>query len=249
MSREIQTEGLVIQSHKGTLFLDEIGELSLSVQKVFLRVLQEHSFRPVGSNKEIKIDFRIVAATNRDLDKMVNKGLFREDLLFRLKGFVIRLPPLRERQKDIATLLLYYLSRLCQQHDVGPKGLSVDFLEMCATYDWPGNVRELINCLEAAILAARYEPTLFPAHLPKSIRIKATKALVKKQPTLSKTKDQNPLPKEFSKFRIARDAAMKRFEIEYFKDLLSHTDGNREKALRISGLGRSRFYELLRKYK
>ncbi|MCP4575950.1 MAG: sigma-54-dependent Fis family transcriptional regulator [Deltaproteobacteria bacterium] len=247
---EKSREGLVKQSQKGTLFLDEIGELPLSMQKVFLRVLQEHSFRPVGGREEIKIDFRMVAATNRDLTKMVRKGLFREDLLFRIKGFVIRLPPLRERQKDMASLLMYYLSSLCQRHNLSAKGLSVEFLEMCGAYDWPGNIRELVNCLETAILAARYEPTLFPKHLPNSIRIQTAKDFVDKRPPFSKAKEEAlSLPEKISKFRMARDAAMKKFEIEYFKILLSHTGGNTEAALRLSGLGRSRFYELLRKHK
>jgi two-component system, NtrC family, response regulator len=245
---EKSREGLVCQSDKGTLFLDEIGELPLSVQKVFLRVLQEHRFRPVGGRAEIKVDFRMVAATNRDLDRMVNKGLFREDLLFRLKGFSIHLPPLRERHGDIADLLLYYLSKLCQRHNLSAKGLSVEFIEMCATYDWSGNIRELVNCLETAILAARYEPTLFPKHLPKYIRIQSAKGLVGKLSPLQETKDETPSPSgEFPEFRIARESAMKHFEREYFRDLLSHTGKDMKEALRVSGMGRSRFYEISKK--
>lgn len=245
---EKSRNGLVRQAHKGTLFLDEIGELPLSMQRVFLRVLQEHSFRPVGSKEEIKVDFRMVAATNRNLTRMVQKGLFREDLMYRLKGMVIHLPPLRERKGDMGPLLLYYLSRFCQRHNIGAKGFSVEFLETCSSYNWPGNVRELVNCLETALLAARSAPTLFPMHLPKSIRIQTARNSLNKQPLLPKPKGENlPARKDFPEFREVRQTAIRELEQKYFTDLMSYTEGNAEKARRISGLSRSRFYELLKK--
>ena len=117
-------DGLVRQGHEGTLFLDEIGDLPVAIQRTFLRVLQERRFRPVGGAKEVVSDFRLMAATHRDLELLVEKDQFRSDLLFRLRSIVIDLPPLRERQDDIKDIALYYLSKLCTRHQCEMKGLS-----------------------------------------------------------------------------------------------------------------------------
>ena len=125
----VNQDGLVKQADKGTLFLDEIGELPLSMQKSFLRVIQEHRFRPVGGSREVASDFRLVAATNRDLGDMVGRGQFREDLLFRLRSLVIELPSLRERREDIKELILHYMGALCQRFGLEPKGVLPRILE------------------------------------------------------------------------------------------------------------------------
>ena len=108
-------EGLIRQAHRGTLFLDEVGELSPTLQKAFLRVLQEHRFRPIGNHAEVESDFRLVAATNRDLRQSVAHGQFRQDLLYRLQSYLIALPPLRSRTDDIQPLAHYHVDRLCAQ--------------------------------------------------------------------------------------------------------------------------------------
>ena len=137
--------GLIMQADKGTLFLDEVGELPLNLQKAFLRVLQEQRFRPVGSKDEIKSDFRLLAATNKDLDEMVSQKFFREDFLFRLRSLSIELPPLKERLEDIKPLAFYYINEICLRYQVDIKGFSSGFLDALTTYEWPGNVREVLN--------------------------------------------------------------------------------------------------------
>ena len=168
-------EGLIKLAHEGTLFLDEVGELPLSVQKSFLRVLQEHRFRPIGGKKEIESDFRVVAATNRDLDQMVKAGQFRNDLLYRLRSMMLLLPPLREHPEDIQDIILGYMSKLSARNCTEMKGLSPEFIETLEAYTWPGNIRELINTLNQANASARQEPTLYRKHLPEHIRIHVTR--------------------------------------------------------------------------
>ncbi|MEW5725911.1 MAG: sigma-54 dependent transcriptional regulator, partial [Thermodesulfobacteriota bacterium] len=159
-------EGLIRQADEGTLFLDEVGELPLAVQGAFLRVLQEQRFRPVGGQAEVTSDFRLVAATNRDLDQMAAKGHFRHDLLFRLKSFVIEMVPLNECLEDLRELTVYYIAKLCERNKTGIKGFSPDFLDALSAYKWPGNVRELVHTIDRALAAAQEEPTLYPKHLP-----------------------------------------------------------------------------------
>ena len=134
-------DGLIKHADGGTLFLDEIGELPLSTQKAFLRVIQERRFRSIGGKEERRSDFRLIAATNRNLDQMVQKDLFRSDLLFRLRSFIIEVPPLRERVEDIKDLVTYYTNNFCSIYDIETKGFSPDFFDAMAKYNWPGNVR------------------------------------------------------------------------------------------------------------
>ena len=158
-------EGLVKHADGGTLFLDEVGELPLLIQKSFLRVIQERQFLPVGAKAEIKVDFRLIAATNRDPDNMVRNNQFRSDLLYRLRTHSIELHPLRDRTSDIKELIFYHLNKLCESYGTETKGFSPEFFEVLMTYEWPGNVRELLNTLEEVLSVARHEPTLFPYHL------------------------------------------------------------------------------------
>lgn len=243
-------EGLIAQADGGTLFLDEIGELPLLTQKAFLRVLQERRFRPLGGQKEIKSDFRLAAATNRDLDKMVQDGLFRQDLMYRLKAFTINLPPLRERPDDIQELAVNQMSRLCQRLNTGIKGFSPEFLEALMAYDWPGNVRELINALTRALAVAQYEPTLVPKHLPPDIRIQVARRSFRKSSPASPdpgAPTEAPHP-SFPKWKDEREAALEKLENKYLNELISHTGGDINKACELSGLKRSRLYQLLKKH-
>jgi two-component system NtrC family response regulator len=241
-------DGLVRQAHGGTLFLDEVGELPLVIQKAFLRVLQEHRFRPVGSKKELESDFRLVAATNRNLDEMVQLRHFRRDLLFRLQTFVIDLPPLRERKEDIRELVMYHMAKLSERYGIGTKGFAPEFLDSLVAYEWPGNVRELVNAVERALTMARHEPTLFAKHLPTHIRISLARAAVTKENTTVPKEtpvSANPLPT----LKTFRDSALQESERQYLEDLMSIAGSNIKEACRISGLSRPRLYALMKKYR
>lgn len=240
-------DGLIKQADGGVLFLDEVGELPLSVQKVFLRSLQERSFRPLGGKREVKSDFRLLAATNRNLEKMAELGQFREDLLFRLRALVIDLPPLRERLDDIKELAVYFLTRICEQSQMGTKGFSPEFFDVLQSYHWPGNMRELVNAMERVFVAAYDEPTLFPKHLPTYIRVQVARAAVEKSSSVPASCNGEG-DASFVPLKDFRRSAAEKAEEQYLRDLMTHTLGNAEKACGIAKLQRARFYELLRKY-
>jgi two-component system NtrC family response regulator len=243
-------EGLIQQADKGTLFLDEIGELPLTIQKSFLRVTQEHRFRMVGGHQEVTSDFRLVGATNRNLEDMVREGQFREDLLFRLRSLIIDLPPLRECIEDIKEITSHYMKSLCHRFGIGPKGFSPEFWGAATSYKWPGNVRELIQALEKALLSATDEPILYPKHLPTHIRIQVARNGVHKNSyNHDKPGISTPLPPVLPKLNELRRTVISEAEQQYFKDLVSFVGGNIDEACRISGLSRSRLYTLLKKYR
>jgi len=246
---DTDSEGLIKHADTGTLLLDEVGELPRDIQKAFLRVLQEKRFRPVGGKQEITSDFRVLASTNRDLNKMVQQKRFRSDLLFRLKSLHIKLPPLIERRKDIKELVMHYMAKLCEGYGLGTKGFSPEFLEEMMNYAWPGNVRELVNTMERVIAAAKSEPTLHPKHLPDYIRITLARGKkFKESPVKGIPKEIDLSFQAFPKLRDYREKAVAQLEQQYLKDLISHTKGNTKEACKISGLGKSRFYELIKKY-
>ncbi len=244
---ERSEEGLIKQADGGTLFLDEIGELPFSIQKRFLRVIQERRFRPVGGSQEVKSDFRLVAATNCNLENMVRQGQFREDLFFRLRTLSIELPPLRKLIKDIKKLTVFYMNALCERFGIPQKGASPEFWDVVTAYKWPGNVRELIQALEKALLSSKDEPMLYPKHLPTYIRIQVVRNSF--QQRAGRPEMRSSVAKEPPKLKEIRKAAVSRAEQQYLKDLMSFVDGDINKACRISGLSRSRLYTLLRKYR
>lgn len=240
---DLPQDGLIRQAHGGTLFLDEIGELPQAIQKAFLRVIQEHRFRPVGGKREVESDFRLVAATHQDLDEMVEAGEFRMDLLFRLRTLSIELPPLRERKEDIRELAIYQMVRLCERYGIGTKGFSPEFFGVLESYDWPGNVRELVNAIERAIAVAPLEPTLFPRHLPTDIRAKIARQSVTKEPALrvADPQDADGRLVSLEEYREATERA-------YLQSLMASVRGNVKEACQVSGLSRSRLYALLKQY-
>ena len=237
-------EGLIQLANGGTLFLDEVGELPLDVQKKFLRVIQEGNYRPVGSTTELYSDFRVVAATNRDLEKMVQDGKFRADLLFRLRSFYLPLPPLRVRTEDIAVLARYIVTSLCDRLQIEQKLLSTDFIEHLQAHPWPGNVRELQQLLEEVCSRAYQHHTLFAYLLPEHIRIhQAQRKLQNRvegeaEPSTRRKALNRPWPwKEYK--------AM--MEIEYLTHLMTYTTKNIKEACEVSGISRARVYQLLKK--
>jgi two-component system NtrC family response regulator len=240
-------EGLIQQADQGTLFLDEVGELPLDLQMKLLRVLQERKFRPVGSKTEVKSNFRLVSATNRDLDERVVKGEFRQDLLFRLRTFVIELPPIRERQKDIEFLAKQYVQSFCTNYNYKKKEISEDFLETLIRYTWPGNVREFISAIESAVAVDPYSQVLFSKHLPNYIRVSTLNSAVKQEKNCvgsSGPEAWQPLQtlKDFRRKAIAEA------EEKYLSNLMSRTDWQIADACEISGLKKARLYQLLKVY-
>ena len=241
-------EGLIRQADGGTLFLDEVGELTPALQKSFLRVLEGHSFRPLGSKQEMHSDFRLVAATNRDLEQMVQDGHYRSDLLYRLRAFCIELPPLRARVDDIPELVVYQLMKICDRYGSEMKGLSLELLDLLKAYEWPGNVRELVHTLECTVAAAREDSMLVPKHLPLNIRVyMARKSLIADTPAPERRRTARPggsLPK-WQDFREISSALA---EKEYLQQLMPIAGQDIKKAGEISGLSRARIYQLLKKY-
>jgi two-component system response regulator AtoC len=159
-------------AHRGTVFLDEIGEMFMSTQTKLLRVLQEREFERVGGTETIKVDVRIVAATNKDLEESIESGGFREDLYYRLNVVEVMLPPLRERKTDIAALVSHIIKGCSAEHNKGIKGFSDTAMEILMNYDWPGNIRELKNVCERAVLMST-GPVLGVEDLPLSLKKKS----------------------------------------------------------------------------
>jgi two-component system NtrC family response regulator len=240
-------EGLVKQADQGTLFLDEVGELPLDLQIKLLRVLQERKFRPVGSKTEVESNFRLVSATNRDLDEGVAKGKIRQDLLFRLRTFVIELPPIRERQKDIEALANQYVEKFCSAYNYKKKKISEDFIETLTRYTWPGNVREFISAIESAVAVDPYSQTLFSKHLPNYIRVSTLGPVAEqaKSPVgSSDPENRQPL----QTLKAFRHKAIAEAEEKYLRHLMSMTDWQIEEACEISNLKKARLYQLLKVY-
>jgi two-component system NtrC family response regulator len=242
-------EGLIKQADGGTLFLDEVGDLPVGIQIKFLRVLQERRYRPVGSEIEVESNFRLVSATNHDLESESEVGRFRKDLLFRLITFVIELPALRERIKDIKEITNYYVDKLCKKYGGKSKIISNEFLELLSQYDWPGNIRELVSTLERAVVMEPFSPTLYPKHLPDYIRATILDVSTGKQKTVTGNQQSalNSLNKLLP-WREYRQKTMYQVEKRYLKDLIQSTGGDIKAACDISGLKRARLYQLLKKY-
>jgi two-component system NtrC family response regulator len=240
--------GLIKEADGGTLFLDEVGELSLEHQKEFLRVLQENRFRPIGSNREVESDFRLIAATNRDLNQMVKSGHFRKDLLYRIQSFNIHLPPLKSRPQDIKAMAQYWINRLCDNQGIETKGFSPDFFEALISYDWPGNFRELIHTMERVFAVARFDPTLFSRHLPTKIRVHQVRSLVNNNEDHDDSRLSEKKAFVNQTLSEVRDAALAEVERNYLINLMAHTQGKMKDAIRISGLSQSRLYSLMKKY-
>ncbi len=245
--------GLLEAANGGTAFFDEIGELPLDLQAKLLRVLQEKEFRPVGSVSTRHSDFRIIAATNRDLAKEVEKGAFRRDLYFRLNVINIRLSPLRERREDIPALINHFLSRVGGNYSV-----TAEALEVMLSYEWPGNVRELENCVQHMV-AINSGPLLHVADLPSSLQ---NHLLQKKSQYLMAAvgadsasnapsqpeSDASPSQPVSVPHGAASVIPLDVLERRAILHALEYTKGDRAIAAHLLGIGRTTLYRKLKEY-
>ncbi|HEX7229657.1 MAG TPA: sigma-54 dependent transcriptional regulator [Candidatus Binatia bacterium] len=233
------TRGLFTQAHGGTLFLDEIGDMPRATQSKLLRVLQERQFYPVGSEVPFEVDVRVIVATNKDLEEQVRKGLFRDDLFYRIHVIPIYLPPLRERKDDIMPLVEHFLKKYSDHMKKGVKGLTPEALRKLMMHDWPGNVRELENTIEYAV-AMTQNDTLTEDFVLQGKG--GGGAPDRGQSAIQERVDESggglrPL-------KDARDA----FERDYLIQVLSMTEGNVSQAAKVAGKYRADFYDLLKKH-
>jgi two-component system NtrC family response regulator len=240
-----ERRGLIHQADGGTLFLDEIGELPGTLQKTFLRVLQERRFRPVGSKQEVASNFRLIAATNRDLFAMVEAGGFRADLFYRLHALPLALPALRERPEDIRSLALAFIAGMGRRYQVTAKDIAADFFAALEAYDWPGNVRELKNTIEQVLLQAGEDQKLFANHLPVHIRVRlATSQLAGRDASAAAS------PQGVAGLLAPELPSLKEFRRQasglYAQALRARFGGDMKKAGAVAGLSRSRLYAFLK---
>jgi Nif-specific regulatory protein len=195
----------------GTLFLDEIGDINLTTQVKLLRVLQEREFERLGSTETIKVNVRLIAATNKDMERAIAAGTFREDLYYRLNVFSIFVPPLRERKADLLLLVDHFLEKFSREHRKNIKRISTPAIDMLMSYHWPGNVRELENTLERAVLMCDGQ-VVHGHHLPPSLQTAEASGTVT---------------------RVSLSDAVAGFEKDLIQDALKTTRGNRAKAARL----------------
>jgi len=221
-------KGLFEEAERGSVFLDEVGNIPPSIQVKLLRVLQEREIRRLGGAENIKVDVRLIAATNVDLYEEVRKGQFRDDLYYRLNVVHINLPSLRDRPEDIPLLIQHFLNKYSHEYGVGEKQLSKEALRILMDYEWPGNVRELENCIERAVTLGRHE-TIKPEDLPSHLANAAHESV------------QVP--------ELPENLTLKELEIEYIRKILTKTGGNKVKAAAILGINRRTIYRLAQQYK
>lgn len=252
----LEKRGLIEEANGGTAFFDEIGELPLEMQSKLLRVLQEHEFRPVGGLKVRKSNFRVIAATNRELMREVEKGTFRRDLYYRLNVVTVRLAPLRDRKDDLPVLLDHFMRTYAPRH-----AISNDLREMLMNYDWPGNVRELENCVQHMV-ALNSGPLLHPADAPSNL-INATieRSAAAGSPALaalsravqsgrgSDSTGFSPSPSGHTP-QMAGSAVIPLSEMERnaIINALQYTKGDRMMAAHLLGIGRTTLYRKLKEY-
>ncbi|MBI4522736.1 MAG: sigma-54-dependent Fis family transcriptional regulator [Deltaproteobacteria bacterium] len=222
--------GLFTQAHEGTIFLDEIGDMPIALQPKLLRVLQERQFFPIGSEKAMDVDVRVIVATKKNLEEEVGKGIFREDLFYRIHVIPIHLPALRERKEDILPLVEHFLKKFCQQMKKQVKGFTPTAMQKLMLYSWPGNVRELENVIEYGVAMTQQDV------------IGEDLILTTKGTTLETLPISSP--EEVKPFKEARDD----FERNYLIRLLEISDGNVTRAAKLAGKYRADFYDLLKKH-
>jgi two-component system NtrC family response regulator len=231
--------GLLEVANGGTFFLDEVGDLSTGIQAKLLRVLQEKEFRPVGGVRNIKVDVRLIAATNKNLEKMIEEGKFREDLFYRLNIVPIYLPLLKDRKEDIPLLTQYFLKAASLKQNKKIKGIAPEAMNMLVEYDWPGNVRELENSIERLVIMTDGE-VIRPEHLP--VNIKGARVCIDVKAPLSNV-ELKKMKKQL------RNEAVSNIERAFLVEILSKNDWNVTKSARAAGMKRQNFQSLMRKYR
>jgi two-component system response regulator GlrR len=231
------TKGLFAQAHEGTIFLDEIGDMPLPVQAKLLRVLEERQYYPVGGDKPVKVNVRVIVATNKILEEEVKKGLFREDLFYRIHVIPIHLPPLRDRKEDIPHLVDHFLKSFAAQTKREVKGLTPQAMKKLMEYDWPGNVRELENTIEYGVVMAE---GLITDNLLLQTKFATDVARQDGSPSPTLLSPDSPL-------KSLREARAE-FEKAYLIRVLESCDGKAAKAAEIAGKYRADFYDLLKKH-
>jgi len=216
--------GIFQAAQGGTVFLDEIGELPLSLQPQLLRALEEKEIFPLGAEKPVNVEFRLLAATHRDLAKMVKEGTFREDLYYRLHVFHLEVPPLRERKEDIPLLVNHFVAHFSAQMKKRIKGISREAMQILLVHDWSGNVRELRNAIERAVILVPHEQSIQPQHLPRT--------MLQEENTTS----------------LNLKEAVASFEKKHIQSVLTLAKGNKEQAAKWLGLSLATLYRRLEKY-
>lgn len=225
-------KGLFELADGGTVFLDEIGDMKLFLQSKILRVIENQSFMRVGGEREIKVDVRIVAATNKDLELLVKEGLFRKDLYYRLKVMVVEMPSLREREEDILLLSNLFIEEINREYGKYINGLTEDSRKLMVQYAWPGNVRELKNVIERAMILTD-QAHITPKQLPFELR--------QNEGNTHKAMDFNP-------FEITEIMPLESLEKIYLSNVLRKMDGNKSKASKILGISRATLRAKVKKY-
>ncbi len=229
--------GLFEEGDKGTIFLDEIGEVPIRLQVKLLRALQEGEIKPVGSTKDIKVDVRVIAATNKNLKDMMNKGNFRDDLYYRLAVIKLPLPPLRERNTDIPFLINHFIDKYSPPQKSKRIKISSKLIDILCAYDWPGNVRELENVIERAIVLSNGE-TIELDNMPKEI--------IDNIPKIADSETSDIL---YKKYLDAKKIVQNSFTKRYLESLILRNQGNISKAAKESGIARTNLHRLLKQYK
>ncbi len=238
-----QRQGRFEEAHNGTLFLDEIGEMPLAAQVKLLRVLQDGEFTRIGGKEVVKTDVRVVAASNIDLEKAVEKGSFRRDLFYRLSVFPIILPPLRERAEDIHLLVFHFLELYKEKTGRFVSGISKEALRALVNHDWLGNVRELENAVERAVIIASGRQIELD-DLPEAISRKAFEFQAQaKQERLRAASEGRSVGLE-----IELPSAMDEIEKQVIEATLDYTDGDKSRASRLLNIGRKTLYRKLEQY-
>ncbi len=217
-------KGRFEMADKGTLFLDEVGDMPLSIQVKLLRFLQEKTFERVGGSKTFKVEVRILSATNRNLEEMVQKGEFREDLYYRLRVVRIEVPPLRERREDLELLANSFIDKFSDLHGKPIKGMTDEVLQLIKAYNWPGNVRELMNCIESSLVMARGDMITIES-IPDYLTAKAE-----------------------SMETCGKEGLLQEMERKLVLDTLNNTGGDKTKAAKVLGIGLRTLYRKLEKW-
>ena len=220
-------------AHKGTLFIDEVASMSLPLQAKLLRALQEREVERVGESKPMKLDIRVVAATNTDLRQLVKEGSFREDLFYRLNVIPVRLPPLRARREDVPLLAQHFVKKSCEENGIVPKPISQEALRALMAHDWPGNIRQLENAVEHAVAMSIASGEIGLEALPEEIRVRSGGGFV---PNVN-------IPDEGIDF----SEVVSQLERELLTRSLEKTGGNKRQAARLLNLSRTTFIDKLQR--